>query len=232
MTAVPRSYPLLARLRYAYYEADHLLPVVENAWWEGRWDGGLALGAVVEAWEHPRSPHRLRVHLRLKPDDTPQEMTLSLLRPDGEGQASYRCEAETVIAEGVWNGEPFREETPMPQGYSVAPYCIAADGLHFLSRQRTDLPAARSCYLVNPKSSDTPLHGALVTFTALLRGEEVIEMNGQTHAVSRFGAAYVGDLAPPADYWVTQDGYALRMVSRRRTGERVEVVCDRFEERQ
>ena len=229
MSATPRPYPLLARLRYAYFEAGEELPVVENAWWEGRWDGGRALGAVVEAMAHPRQPHRLRVHLRLGPDDRPREMELTLLRPDGEGQASYRFEAETVHAGGVWNGETFRATTAMPPGYTVAPYCIAADGLHFRTRAGTALGGIQSYYMVNPKQNEDPLQGRHVSFNKTLFGEDTLEMNGRSCPVKRFRAAYEGEPAPPADYWVTGDGYVLRMESRRRTGERTEAVCIRLE---
>ncbi|MBW3625871.1 MAG: hypothetical protein KY468_20960 [Armatimonadetes bacterium] len=229
MTAVPRAYPLLARLRYAYYEAGEALRVVENAWWEGRWDGGRALGAVVEAMDHPRTPHRLRVHLRLSPEDAPVEMMLSLLRPDGEGEATYHFEAERVVAEGVWDGEAFSSVVPMPPGYTVAPYCIAADGLHFRSRRGAPPVERQPCYMVNPKQPQAPLAGASVSFSAEPLGEETLMVDGHLHTVQRYRAAYAEEPAPPADYWVTEEGYPLRMVSHRRTGEPVEVACIRFQ---
>lgn len=228
MSATPRSYPLLARLRYAYFEAGRELPVVENAWWESRWDGGRVLGAVVEAMDHPRTPHRLRVHLRLSPQDTPVEMKLSLMRPEEQGEATYAFEPDRVLAEGEWDGEAFRHETPMTSGYTVAPYCIAADGLHFLRQQSGNTAGECVCYMVNPRSGDSPLIGQAVPFHVSYGTEEPVEVQGRSVPARRFTAAYTEGDAPPAEYWVTANGYPLRMRSQRRSGEPVEVVCIRL----
>jgi hypothetical protein len=221
MSATPRPYPVLARLRYDYREGDGPLNVVENAWWESRPDGGCVLGAVVEAMGHPRTPYRLRIHLRLAPDFTPRLMEATLLRPDGEGRAAYHFEAERVQVEGEWNGSPVEAESSMPHGYTVAPHCLAADGLHF----RDPRNGVRTCYLLDPRREDGPLVGKPAAFTSYYVKEETIEVSGAAYSASRFRAAYESLPDRPADFWVWDRRFALRMTSSRSNGQPVEIVA-------
>jgi hypothetical protein len=223
----PRPYPLLANLRYAYYEEERSLPILENAWWEARLDGGCVLGAVTEAMGDLRSPYRLRVRLRLKPDGSPREMELTLLRPDGEGRASYQFEPERVRATGEWQGHSFDQSADLPAGYSIAPHCFAADGLHFFIAEK-DREARRSCYGIDPRRAENPLLGAASSFTFRYQGEENCRAGNAVFPARRFTAAYENAPDRPADFWVYQGRYPLRMDACGRKGTRRRILCDRL----
>ena len=228
MTFVPRAYPLLARLHYAYSEAGERLNVAENAWWERRPDGGRALGAVVEAMDHPRHPHRLRIHLRLGPNHSPMEMQATLLRPDGSGEARYVFHPEAVEASGDWNGEAFEDFISMPPGYTVAPSCMAADGLHFLKLPDGGLARSLNCYLLAPHRTTAPLLGQPATFSAQFVGKETVGIDGDAVPACRVRAAYAAAPHRPADFRLTREGYLLRMTAQRRDGASTEAICTRF----
>lgn len=207
----PQPYPVLARMRYEYREHGQLTGVMENAWWESRWGGGRALGAVVEAWNHPRTPHRLRLYLRLTSDNAPVEMKQTLLRPDGEGDATYRCEAGRVLVAGEWRGVRFEEETPLPEGYTLAPWAVAADGLHFLPEWEAVGEQRRWVYATDPRYPEAPLLGRAVSFVAEALGDEEMTVDGVIWPTRRFRARYEEGPRRATDYWVTLEGYVARM---------------------
>jgi hypothetical protein len=225
---ISRPFPLFARLRYAYYEEERELPILENAWWEGRPDGGFALGCVTEGMGDASAPFRSRVHLRLLADGAPREMMIVLSRPDGEGRADYQFLANRTRTTGEWSGAAFDVTTEMPAGYSVSPRCLSADGLHFRGLE-TGRESLLTCYHVDPRSPGNPLLGSSATFAAKRQGEELIRIGETGRIASRYSTHFVDAPDKPADFWVCEGRYALRMDARtRKEGKRFQILCEKF----
>jgi hypothetical protein len=55
-----------------------------------------------------------------------------------------------------------------------------------------------------------------------------VSVNGRELPVRRYLTVYNGIDSPPAEFCVAEGGYPLRMISRRRAGESVEIVCKDF----
>jgi hypothetical protein len=97
----------------------------------------------------------------------------------------------------------------MPPGYTVAPHCFSADGLHF---RPTD-DGLRACYLLDPRRPDDPLVGKPAAFTSYYGGEETLEVSEASYRGEKFRAAYVAFPGRPADFVTLNRQFALRMTT-------------------
>ena len=154
-------------------------------------------------------------------------MEVTLTRPDGEGSAIYRREGGLVRVEGKWAGLGFEQAIDLASEATWAPWCFAADGLHFRHVDLLGTVARLTCLALKPDGDGNPLAAVMARFEASFVAEETVMIGGAVFAAGRFRTVYSEMPAKATDFWIHGDGWPLRMATVREDGSSREIVAAR-----